>query len=693
MTAYDNRSNPHLNETQQLRQRIAELEASVERLVKKEERLQESCRRMDSIVNKLPDIVYRLDSSGNIEFINQAITAYGYSPDELKGAFVMDLVHPDDREKATFRINERRTGERSTRDFEVRLLTRDQKVIPLEVNSHCDGQYRFEITSEGVYHGNATTGKCFSGTQGVARNITRRKKIEAALQESEIKYRTLVERSNDGIDIVQEERLVYVNQRLAEMLGYTVEEMTGKHFTRYLHPNEIDRVSEYYSRRVSGKPSTSRYETVLLHRNGTPVDVEINAGLIDMGEKPTNLVFVRNIAHIKKTENALRESEQKYRMIIEHANEAIIIIQNGFTCLANPKVITVTGYSFEELSQINVAQLIHPEDRQETLLICDKAIQDDTLPLNYTFRLLHKTGKIFWMQANSVRIEWEGNPATLTLLRDISEQKKLEAQLLQAQKMEAIGNLAGGIAHDFNNILQAISGYAQILAMSKSDSDPEFRKLEMILRSTQRGSELIKRLLIFSRKLESKLMPLNINSEVHQVFNILERTIPKMIRIKLDLEEPIQPINADTVQIEQIMMNISVNARDAMPEGGEMTFSTRNVLLNDQFCNTHIGAHPGHYALLAISDTGVGIDSDTLTHIFEPFYTTKKTGNGTGLGLAMVYGIVKNHNGFIQCQSGKDRGTTFQIYFPVIEEERMHLQDNSMPETIPQGRGIPPQTI
>ncbi len=377
MTADDSRSLPHLNETQRLCQRIAELEASVKQLVKKEARFQESCLRMDAIVNKLPDIVYRLDSSGTFEFINQAITAYGYSPNELKGTYVTDLVHPDDWEKVSFHIIERSTEERSTRDFEVMSLTRGQKIIP----------------------------------------------------------------------------------------------------------------------------ST------------------------------------------------------------------------------------------------------------------------------YTFKFLHKTGIFFWMQAHSVRIEWEGNPATLTLLRDITEQKKLEAQLLQTQKMEAIGTLAGGIAHDFNNILQAISGYAQILAMSKTDSDPEFRKLEMILRSTQRGSELIKRLLTFSRKLESKLMPLNINSEVHQVCNILERTIPKMIRIKLDPEEPIHNINADTVLIEQIMMNISFNARDAMPEGGELTFSTRNIYLNDQFCNILIGARPAHYALLAISDTRVGIDSDTLTHIFEPFYTTKKPGN------------------------------------------------------------------
>jgi two-component system, cell cycle sensor histidine kinase and response regulator CckA len=267
-----------------------------------------------------------------------------------------------------------------------------------------------------------------------------------------------------------------------------------------------------------------------------------------------------------------------------------------------------------------------------------------------------------------------------------SEQNERKACLFQAQKMEAIGNLAGGIAHDFNNILQAISGYAQILAMNKNVSDPENRKLEMILRSTQRGSELIKRLLILSRKFESKFMPMNINSEVIHVCKILERTFPKTIRIRQNMQEPVYTISADPVQIEQVMMNISVNARDAMPDGGELTFSTRNVFLNDHFCHIHSGIHPGHHVLLTISDTGVGIDSDTLTHIFEPFYTAKKSDNGTGLSLAMVYGIVKNHHGYILCLSEKNQGTRFQVYFPAIEKEHTQHPDQDRLETIPNGR-------
>jgi two-component system, cell cycle sensor histidine kinase and response regulator CckA len=397
------------------------------------------------------------------------------------------------------------------------------------------------------------------------------------------------------------------------------------------------------------------------HSKGIKMTADNNQPHADRNEQ-------QRIAALEAFAERLVKSEQKYRTIVEHANEAIIVIQNGRICFANPMAITTAGYPIEALFQLCIEQFIHPEDRQHTLLMCSHTIQEKTLPLTCVFRLIHKTGKIFWMQANSVQIEWEGNPATLILIRDISEQKKLETQLFQAQKMEAIGNLAGGIAHDFNNILQAISGYAQILAMNKNNSGPEYRKLEMILQAAQRGGELIKRLLIFSRKLESQLMPLNINSEVIQVCKILDHTLPKMIRIQQDLEEPIHAISADTVHIEQILMNISVNARDAMPDGGNLTFSTRNVFLNDLFCDIHTGIHPGQHVLLSISDTGVGIDSDTLNHIFEPFYTTKKPGIGTGLGLAIVYGIVKNHNGYICCQSDKGQGTRFQIYFPVFDK-------------------------
>jgi len=267
-------------------------------------------------------------------------------------------------------------------------------------------------------------------------------------------------------------------------------------------------------------------------------------------------------------------------------------------------------------------------------------------------------------------LDEEGNSAgVLSILRDISEKKLLEDQLLHAHKMEAVGTLAGGISHDFNNILQIISGYVQILLLSSNPSDPDYFKLQAIEKAAQKGSDLTKRLLVFSRKVEAELRPVDLNHTVLQVARLLERTIPKMIQIETSLATNLRVINADPLQLEQIIMNLGVNARDAMPEGGRLLVQTSNVALDETFCRTHVGARVGEYVQLKITDTGLGIKPEFQEHIFEPFFTTKGIGEGSGLGLAMVYGIVKNHGGYINFESMPGKGTSFHIYFPVLAAE------------------------
>jgi K+-sensing histidine kinase KdpD len=244
--------------------------------------------------------------------------------------------------------------------------------------------------------------------------------------------------------------------------------------------------------------------------------------------------------------------------------------------------------------------------------------------------------------------------------------------------MEAIGTLAGGIAHDFNNSLQAILGFIQILLFNKKQDAADMDKLRKIEAAALRASELTQQLLTFSRKIESKLRPVDLNQEVQQVKKILRRTIPKMINIKLHLHENLNNINADPAQIEQVLMNLCINARDSMRHGGNLTIETENVNLDKEYCKTHLEAVPGDYVMLSISDNGTGIDKATLEYIFDPFFTTKDPSEGTGLGLAMVYGIVKNHKGHINCYSEPGEGTIFRIYFPVLIENyvrRMEQQE------------------
>jgi two-component system, cell cycle sensor histidine kinase and response regulator CckA len=252
-------------------------------------------------------------------------------------------------------------------------------------------------------------------------------------------------------------------------------------------------------------------------------------------------------------------------------------------------------------------------------------------------------------------------------VRMMKEQKRLEEELRQAQKLEAVATLAGGVAHDFNNLLQGIQGSSEVLLFGKNKDDPSFPMLKRIMAATKRGGELTRQLLTYSRKIKSEKRPIQLNDQVRQTHQLLQRTIPKMIEIELRLEEGLKMVNADSVQMEQVLMNLAINARDAMPDGGRLVIETANVGLPEKLIETRSESISREGVLLSVSDTGHGMDNATLEQIFEPFFSTKAPGKGTGLGLSMVHGIVKNHDGRITCRSTPGKGTCFQIYLSAVE--------------------------
>jgi PAS domain S-box-containing protein len=378
----------------------------------------------------------------------------------------------------------------------------------------------------------------------------------------------------------------------------------------------------------------------------------------------------------------LEESEKKYRDLVENANSIILRMDtDGNITFINDFAQKLLGYSEYEILGKNIRGTIVPEtdfEKRSLESLVDSLRRNPDKPAVSEKEYALRNGNKVWIAwTNKAIFDADGEfreilsiGNDLTELKQAAQEKEeLEARLQEAQKMEAIGTLAGGIAHDFNNILQAILGYTQILLLKREPKDPDYGRLEAIKGSARTAADLTKRLLIFSRKVESKLKPVDLNQEVVQVSKMLERTIPRMIEIQLQLAEDLEIINADPVQAEQIMMNLGINARDAMPEGGQLIFETRNVQLDAAFCAEHLEVEPGDYVRLRVSDTGHGMDRETKEHIFEPFFTTKGTGMGTGLGLAMVYGIVKNHNGCIVCESSTGQGTVFDIYFPVLRKE------------------------
>ena len=378
-----------------------------------------------------------------------------------------------------------------------------------------------------------------------------------------------------------------------------------------------------------------------------------------------------DIVQRKMTEAALRESEERYRTVLEANPDPVVVYDmEGKIIYLNPAFTRVFGWTLTELFGKKMDVFVPKENWPETKMMTRKVLAGKSSSGIETSQYTKKGNIVPVSISGAAYVDREGNPIGIIVnLRDISERKKLEAQLFQSQKMEAIGTLAGGVAHDFNNLLQSVQGYAELLLLDKGHKNPDHRKLQNIRHAAKRGAELTRQLLTFGRKVESKRRPVDLNHEVGEVRKLLDRTIPKMIEIKLQLAEHLNIVNADPVQIEQILVNLALNARDAMSDGSKIIIETENTSIDEEFCKTHAGARPGEYALLSISDTGHGMDRDTLEHIFEPFYSTKEVGKGTGLGLAMVYGIVKSHEGYITCNSEPGVGTMFKIYLPAIDQE------------------------
>jgi PAS domain S-box-containing protein len=378
----------------------------------------------------------------------------------------------------------------------------------------------------------------------------------------------------------------------------------------------------------------------------------------------------RDVTRRKHTEQELVESEAKYRSLFENANEAIFVAQDGRMKLVNSRVTERFGYSREELLTLPFADTIHPEDREMVLERHQKRLQGADLPFRYTFRTVDKAGQIHWVELNTILVEWEGRPATLNFLSDITDRLRMERQLRQAQKMESIGTLAGGIAHDFNNILGAIMGYTEVALMDAREEDPIRSSLEQVRKATFRARDLIKQILAFSRQAEQEMKSFQLGLIIKEALKLLRATIPTTIEIRQQLREKEAWIMGDPTQIHQVLMNLCTNALQAMAgQKGILEIALERVELDNAVIAGYPGMTPGPHFRLTVSDNGAGIDSQIIDRIFDPFFTTKGLGEGTGLGLSVVHGIVKNHGGMITVHSEKGVGATFHIYFPSIRQD------------------------
>ncbi|MGA2107668.1 MAG: response regulator [Syntrophorhabdales bacterium] len=369
----------------------------------------------------------------------------------------------------------------------------------------------------------------------------------------------------------------------------------------------------------------------------------------------------------KDLENLFTESENMYQIVVDNANESIFVLQDGVMKFPNPATTELFGYGKEELARIPFTRLVLEEDRGVWLGQEQRLEGNRKAVSSSTFRILKASGETVWVDMNAITIEWIDRPAFLVFLRDVTDKKMMEGELLHAQKMEAVGTLAGGMAHDFNNLLTGILGYASLMLLNKDASDPHYERLKSIEALVQSGSNLTKQLLGFARGGTHEKKPTDLNELVRSSSEMFGRT-RREISIHRNYQKDAYTVDVDRGQIEQVLLNLYVNAWQAMPDGGDLYVETQNVTLDALYTKRHL-VSPGNYVKISVTDTGTGMDQTTQSRIFEPFFTTKEMGHGTGLGLATAYGIVKNHGGIINVYSVLEKGTTFNIYFPASQKQ------------------------
>jgi PAS domain S-box-containing protein len=513
--------------------------------------------------------------------------------------------------------------------------------------------------------------------EALKKELVGRQNAEKALIQSEERYRTLVEESFDGVFVHKAAKITFANRRLHEMLGYGTNELVGADHWLIYHPDNQDVARIRTQAGMRGDDIPAHFEVKLQRKDVSWFHGEINAQPVRLGGEPGEQVWVRDITVYKEAEKALKESEKKYRLLVENANDAIFISQEDAIKFPNPKTVDLLGYSPDELAKISLVDLTHPEDRDMVREGHRRALRQGGGSSTFSFRIIYRAGEEVWVQINAVPITWEGHPAILNFLRDITPQKRIQAQILEAQKMEAIGTLAGGTAHEFNNLLMSIQGNASLMLLETDSGHPHYKRLKNIEKSVQSGAEFTDQLLGFAMGGKYEVKPTDLNEIIETTSSMFGRT-KKEIRIYEEYQKDIWAVDVDQSQIKQVFLNLYVNAAQAMPGGGELRIQTSNVTLDESYVEPY-QLRPGSFVKITLTDTGAGMDEVTQQRIFDPFFTTKDMGRGTGLGLASVYGIIKNHGGIIRVYSQKGKGTTFTIYLPasegeVAEEKQVHAE-------------------
>ena len=632
---------------------LADLRASVAAL-------RESEARYRMLADGTHDIVSLHDAAGRFLYVSPSMEKRtGIPASELVGHTAAELMHPGDRWAA--RQTRRLSVDGQPTELEWRLRTRGGGYLWMNTRTAVlfdddGGPYRLVCSS---------------------RDVTERRHAEEALRESESRFRAVFNDAGIGIILSDAEgRALEVNPALSRMLGYDADELLRKHLAELTHPDDAELDAACFGQLLAGRRDQYSLEKRYLHRDGRVVRGRLVVSLIrgEGGAPRYVMALVEDITAERQAQDALRESENQLRAIFDEAAIGIALVDmDGRPRQSNRMLRETLGYTGEDLAGLEISAFTHPEDVEADRELFAELVAGERNGYQLQKRFFRKDGAMVWgrLSVSLVR-DARGRPRyAVAMVENVTEHRAAEEALeqsqqrfLQSQKMEAVGRLAGGLAHDFNNMLTAIRGNAELLLMDAVPDAPQTEDLLEIRRAADRAAELTLQLLAFSRQQLLQPRVLNLNQSVATVERMLRRLIGEDIEVATVLEPSLGQVTADPGQMEQVLLNLAVNARDAMPRGGKLWIRTDNVQLAPGDPRLGADAAPGAYVALCVADTGCGMDDAVLARIWDPFFTTKDQGKGTGLGLSTVYGIVRQSGGTVWVESELGKGTAMLAYLP-----------------------------
>jgi two-component system, cell cycle sensor histidine kinase and response regulator CckA len=623
-----------------------------------ENAFRESEEKFRALLDSTAEAIYGLDLNGNCTFCNPAsVHMLGHSAqEELLGKNMHDAIHHSRRDGTPYPVEECPIFKAFTDGQPYHV---DDEVLWRADRTHFPAEYwSYPVRKEGRIVGSVVT----------FLDITERKRAEQRLQASEEKYRILFERNPQPMWVYDAAslRFLAVNQAAIDHYGYSRSEflsMTLKDI-RPIEEAPAMLQSAFGPRGDVARAGVRKHRT----KDGRTIFVEVTDCRIEFEGQPASLVLANDVTEKKHAEEELHESEEKYRQLIENASYGIFrSTLDGRLLGVNPAFVAMLGYtSREEVLQLNLeTDVYHDANERKDI---QRSYGSDARRVAAEVVFKRKDGGLIKTKTNGRLIPaHDGRPQCFEVMaEDVTQQRSLEDQFRQAQKMEAVGRLAGGIAHDFNNVLMIVNSYVELIMRHLSPDSAIQSYAEHIVQAVKKAASLTNQLLAFSRKQMLQPTVLDLHAVVSDIGKMLPPMLGEDIEMTIVAEPGLGSVFADRAQIEQVLMNLAVNARDAMPNGGKLQIDLRNATVDRQYMQRHPQIVPGSYVVLAISDTGIGIDSATQTKIFEPFFTTKEVGKGTGLGLSTVYGIVKQTGGFVWVYSEPGLGTTFKIYLPRV---------------------------